>query len=541
MPHDFDSSALNEHLDGWYTTWPRFAKVAPSSASNPVCVGWFLRSHRLQLNTSEHINTFRQDSGCATLGFDWRRVQDGSKWVKGKKSTNPFAIHIEVDQSERCMAEGYCRNTFSSTNFELSPFGVSWGFIPDISAREMQNSRTALVHLSKCMVLQATHLDHVVTIHVDEILDFSDAISDTDTIRDWLLQLRVTTLEKYVGDRLILSVDRAGDNMEHGWNISYHKAVAEEAGSVARNIPLILRDELEKDISVFCPFGVDRMLEDWTWDSSTRSATSPIIASLESMVQGCGPLLEAATTTPSKDDDTLDTVGKANYDRLNGREDDTVIGSRSQALRPDQPAPVALIGDAATVSSGLTDGTTESKRLQARNAALAEKEAELTPIIDGFKSALDYEHQYSEVQRKAMDTMHSKMMEILESTGQSHHITELSKIMDNVNNDATLREKHRKGLAQYQKVMNIEAARSKKQYAPSLAPSSQHGEPRASAAPKPTASTSTQSSPMDIDLTLDDTPATTSPSDDILEVYDAPQRPINAPPPTPNTGVGHRA
>ena len=41
-PYEVQPSVLNEHLDGWYTNWPRFAKIAPSSAQQPTNVGWFL-------------------------------------------------------------------------------------------------------------------------------------------------------------------------------------------------------------------------------------------------------------------------------------------------------------------------------------------------------------------------------------------------------------------------------------------------------------------------------------------------------------------
>ena len=512
VPHEVTPSTLNEHLDGWYTNWPRFAKVAPSTAQKPTCVGWFLRSHRLQLSTDNHSHHFSRLSGCTTLGFDWRKIQDGSKWVKGKKNTNPFAIHVEVDESEKHMAEGFCRSTFNSTNFELSPFGVSWGFIPDISSKDMQNSRSALVHLSKCMVLQAAHIDQVVTIHITDVLDLRDNISDTQTISEWLMSLRISTMDKYKGDRVFLSVDHAGETLEAGWHISYHTAVADEAGSIARNIPLILRDEFHLDLTEYCPYGVDRSIADWKWDPASRSASSPIIESLEDMVQGCGSLLEVVKPRASEPDaETLDTVGKINYNRLNGREDDTVVGDSRTPLRPNTAPPPALTTtDAATVNSGLTEGTSESKRLQARKEAIAEKEAEFYPILEGYKSALDYERKFTEVQNQKMSEVHSKVLAILTATGQRHHIGELSSILKSVQNDTEVMEKRRIGLRNYQKAMNANPP-----------------QPHISSHPT---SPSPEKPPMDIDLThsppsgvqTTPPPSTATASPEILEVYTTP-------------------
>ena len=405
---------------------------------------------------------------------------------------------MEVDKSEQHMAECFCRMNFNSTNFELSPFGVSWGFIPDISSREMQNSRSALAHLSKCMVLQAAHIDQVVTVHIGDVFDLCDTISDDRKIRDWLMSLRVTTLDKYKGDRVFLSVDRAGDTLEAGWNISFHTAVEAEAGSIARNIPLILREEFNLDLTIYCPFGVDRSIADWTWDPETRSASSPIIESLEEMVHGCGHLLATATANPSENDaDTLDTVGKINYDRLNGREEDTVLGSSNTALRSAIVPPPALTTDAATVHSGLTDGTSESKRLQARNEAIVEKEKEYLPLLEGYKTALDYERKFTEVQNQKMSEVHSKVLEILQATGQDSHVAELTTILKSAQNDAEVMEKRRIGLRNYQKAMD--------------------------AAPK------TPQSPMDIDLTDSPPPnistqaSNASSSPDIKDVYTPPR------------------
>ena len=103
----------------------------------------------------------------------------------------------------------------------------------------MKSSRTALYQLSKCMALQAVHIDHVKTTVVNDILDFEDEVRPSLSIRDWLMNLTITTMEKRKGDRVFLSVDKTGES-ENSYTLCYHKAVAEEAASIARNLPLVL-------------------------------------------------------------------------------------------------------------------------------------------------------------------------------------------------------------------------------------------------------------------------------------------------------------
>ena len=438
VPHALDKDDFAEHLDAWYTAWPRFARIAPSPAMNPVTQGWCMRSHRLQIKTNDLIHRLRHLSGCRSIGADWKRVQDGSKWVKGKKSTNPFAVHIECDEAESHAVLAFCKNAFGSTNFQLAPHGVSWGFIPDVGTREMKGSRTALYQLSKCMALQAIHIDHIETTVVDDILDFEDEVKPGLTLRDWLMRLTITTLDKRKGDRVFLSVDRTGES-DNSYTLCYHKAVSEEAASIARNLPLVLRDELQLDITQYCVFGVDRALADWSWDSDTRAASNPLVASLESMVSACGPLLEVEAPEDASDTATLDTVGQMNYDRLNGKESDTVLGDATNVpLRPHLGAPPVLHTDAGTVASGLTEGTTESKRQQAREEAIAQVEAELLPTMEAAHLALAFQESENVKNMANMKKMFGRCAELLEAAGRGQYIEELSTLLNNSETDPDL-------------------------------------------------------------------------------------------------------
>ena len=406
--------ALMKEMEMWEDKPKRWMKPAPTSANDPVQVGWFLRSIRVQVSTQRWSELFTQAIGVE-VGLNWARVSDGTFTPKGGKMTAPYAVHIECDEQDKYRVTTYLKKTYGWKATKPGPVAASVYFIPSLIRQNRLDghglSGQAKETIGKVVAYQRNH-------QKVSLFEFNDRVTDIDAmintpkgrkpLRQILMSWKVKAIEGRIGDKLFLSIDETTRGSVTGIQFTYHKYVKQEAEQIALHLPLFVKHALKADPLECCTHSYVEAFEDWTWVVKKNMSCNPESEELQDMMTALVSGISMDDESVSKPATMETLITDKEYERINGRDDETLASLTATPKRVQKK-----LAEDTSVASGLSDltgSTTESKSKRYAAEEVKKVTAQYQKIMG------DQQAQHAEqcsLQQQAL----SMMMTAMESKG----------------------------------------------------------------------------------------------------------------------------
>ena len=403
----------------WWEGWNCFARQVGSNATQPITIGWFLRSSAVHIGSRDLQNTLRVLVKDPLLGLECQRISQKPKAVvmnyrkraiqmKNPQQISVSAIHVEVQEGSHRSTLNKLEKIYSGKD---CPLGINFHFVRQIDMPKMQ-TRSGRGGHAKCVTHQYAFelmIDHARTeIHnIDGIVQLADG---DISLRQALMNLRVKTIKNCIGDKLFLSINRESPG-SNTFLFEFHLLVEAEATELVEYLPVFLRDVFIVRPKDYMDYGVCKNVEYMKWDESKRCGVDPEMEKFEQFVEELPDVIRE-----DGDDggfDGLDPLGQAMYKRAAGDCDETVMSDTSRhksALdkvtningKKKKHAGIEIDLDGESIRSALSSSTNTSKV----DAAKQEITAEFTLIIDTMKEARSKEKEETD---KVLDLMRSEL------------------------------------------------------------------------------------------------------------------------------------
>ena len=353
-------------LQRWEDKPKQWAKLAPTTANEPVQIGWFLRSIRAMIDAPHWQDLLRMAIGV-DVGLSWIKIMDGTF----KKVGVPYAVHVECDNRDKLTVLNYMKRTYGRKPTKSPPTEAKVYFIKNQTIPGVVMSGTEKAVLGKLVSYQKNHQKVIGYEFNDKITDIDEKVKyqlKTLPLRQVLMSLKVKAIEGRIGDRLFLSIDESIRRGVQGFQFTYHKYVKAEAEQVACHLPLFLRSTLKLDPICCCTQPYVEMYEDWTWDKKRNLSCNKEGEELQHMALEMSEFLgsDAELDELEIDKDNA-SITEKDYRRLTGKDDETLATLTNPSAKP---RPKAIASSGSSNVSALTGSTTESKARRYADAAV---------------------------------------------------------------------------------------------------------------------------------------------------------------------------
>ena len=361
----------------------QFLEVAHSNATSPINIGTLTGSVKAMAFSSDFYNVMKEKFGLSELGL-WFTQPRTSK--SGEFNTDKFVLHMEIDRKDlpkRLEMEQY---------FNHSPSGIDNAFFgtPMLLARPFDYSADDDVkasidnHARKQLRLGNSLRSTVVT--GVQLCNWSNSSKTSTLLRD-LMEVESITSKKIMKGKSTTSFKgRVFYSIIPDKNSStfyYTRANFNEGRSIARGLPLFIRDHFKLDPAFFCSSDTLTTALEGEWDYATRKFQSAAekIESAKLDLMECEAIAEVEQF-----------ISKEQQLAMATDKDDVSVETR--LTKGDAVPPPADTDDI----SDMTGSTRESKANAYAAKAAKEVAAQYTTTINSMKADMgDKDNEIAEL------------------------------------------------------------------------------------------------------------------------------------------------
>ena len=252
----------------------QFLELSHSDAISPVIVGTLTGSVKAMSESPEFLKVMKTKFGLSVLGL-WFSQPRTSR--SGEFSTNKFTLHIEIERKDlpkRNEMEKYFNNSPASIdhNFFGTPLllAKAYDYFADDDAKE-QIDNHARKQTTLGSSLRSTVISGV------QLCNWSNSTKSSTLHRD-LMAIESIVEKRVVKGRKTATfkgrVFYAIIPDKKSWVFYFTKANIKEGRSIARGLPLFIRDHFKLDPAFFCTSEALTLALSGEWDYASRKFLS---------------------------------------------------------------------------------------------------------------------------------------------------------------------------------------------------------------------------------------------------------------------------
>ena len=254
----------------------QFLEVAHSNASFPVHIGTLTGSVRAMAESNDFHEVMKAKFKLSELGLWFTQPRSGKN---GAFDSNKFTVHIEIDRKDlpkRIKMEQYFNR--SSKSLDSSFFGTPMILTPafdysldDSTKANLENHARKQASLGKS--LRSTTISGV------QLNNWSSRAKTSTLLRD-LMEVESIVVKKVIkGNKAATFRGRVfyaiiPDRTSNCVTFIFTKASFLEGRSIARGLPLFIRDYFKLDPAFFCNSEALTSALEGSWDFATRKFLS---------------------------------------------------------------------------------------------------------------------------------------------------------------------------------------------------------------------------------------------------------------------------
>ena len=264
------SSEITSVSAQFKTPRERFFEPSHSDSTSPIHIGCLTGSVKSMTTSQDFYNVFKSKFNLSHLGFWWTQPKsDNSDYDRRK-----FTLHIEIDRQDLPKREHIERFFHQGKSVKTAFFGTPMILTKPFNYDLDDNTKSSLVTHARKQFSMGKSLQSTV-IYGAQLSNWANS-SKTSTLLEELMQLTSITeksiikgnsTKKFFG-RLFHAIipDQNSKTVE----FFFTKANSSEGSSVARALPLFIRDHYKKSPDFFCDSAFIQNVLEGEWSYASR-------------------------------------------------------------------------------------------------------------------------------------------------------------------------------------------------------------------------------------------------------------------------------
>ena len=248
----------------------QFLQPAHSDSTSPVQMGTFTGSVKSMADSPDFGNTLKKMFRIKHIGLWWTQPKSELSWSFSPKK---FVVHYEIDRSD-LDNHGKMVSYFNqhSSSVDKNMFGTPMSIAPIFTPFLDDEVKLRITRLAKKQLLIGNNIKSI-SITGTQILNWADKEKE-NTLHRELMQVESIYNKKVITatgtsnfkGRLFYAI--ITNQKTKAIDFYFSKSNAEEARSVARGLPLFIRDDFRLDPTFFCSSEAiaDALAGEWNHD-----------------------------------------------------------------------------------------------------------------------------------------------------------------------------------------------------------------------------------------------------------------------------------
>ena len=359
----------------------QFLEKAHSDALVPKTIGTLTGSVEAMASSKDFKDTFQYKFGLSSLGLWWGIPRQGKK---SEYNSNKSVIHIEIDQKDfykRPDIENFFNYTTSGIDNHF--FGVPMLLTVPFHYFASDDEKANLAMHSRKQVSLSKAITST-TVHGVGLNNWANSKKNSTLLRELMSVESITKKHIIKAKKPTTFLGRLfyaiiPNNEQKSVTFHFTKANASEGRSVARGLPLFIRDYFRLEPAFFCTSAAltEALEGDWNYD------TRKFLSAQEKMeIDRLDDMEEEVNAVQ------VQYISKDHQHALAMEEDDVSVETR--LTKGDAaPTPVILVGDPPDEQSEMTGSTRESKAKKYAAEAVREVANEYSGTILNMSSDIE--------------------------------------------------------------------------------------------------------------------------------------------------------